>query len=468
MKNTKPTVCLIGRPNVGKSSLFNRLTQTRQALVQGKPGSTRDRNEGVVSWDGYEFILVDAAGVELDTADNLQKKMTANALKGAESADLVLLMVDGRSGLTSVDREWIERLRKLKQHKFYVVNKIDNKNEEAGLNDFYELGLDPVIGVSAQAGRGIGALLDGIIEFLKSKNLIEKVVHEEEESEEDFEEEIELAEEISSAPHVSKIALIGKPNAGKSSLLNRLSGEERVLVDEKAGTTRDPIHTFLTVEGKEFQIIDTAGIRKRGQVSEAIEKFSIVKALEVIDEADIVMMVIDGHAGISEQDAHVAGEAFKKQKAIILLINKSDMFETDEDKEALMRELGRKLHFLAEVPVLHVSAKTGKGVKQIWPLILEVKDEYDRRIGTGELNKAFEKIVDKHPLPVFRGKNIKIFYTTQIATRPPTFVVFSNEPKHIHFSYERYLINGLKAAFNFGRVPLRIIFRKRGNKRGEL
>ena len=443
------TVAIVGRPNVGKSTFFNRLLGTRKAIVDEVAGVTRDRHYAEAEWDGTEFRLVDTGGLEFETTDRLQKKMADQAFKGIEEADCILCVVDGKVGSTTLDREWVEKIRKINKPKFFVVNKIDSAKDEALLADFYPLGLDPMFPVSAETSRGVSDLLDAVVSILKI---------------------------IPPAPPLNlrggggellTIAIIGRPNVGKSTLLNRLLGEERTIVDETPGTTRDAINNHLTFEGTSICLIDTAGVRRQGKTDKAIEKFSIIKSLKSIEESDIILLVIDGIEGITDQDCHVAGQAFERNKAMIILVNKWDEGVKKWSGAAagargrFLEYLEQKFHFVLYSPVLFISAKTGAKVEKIFPTALRIGKQYEHRVSTGELNREFARIIERHPLPVFKGRNIKIYYATQTGTKPPTFVVFSNEPGKIHFSYERYLNNALRGAFGFTEVPIKIVFRKR-------
>ncbi|MBI4410899.1 MAG: ribosome biogenesis GTPase Der [Deltaproteobacteria bacterium] len=456
----KPLVAIVGRPNVGKSTLFNRLVGKRQALVQDRPGITRDRHYAEAEWDGTIFRLVDTGGLEFQTTDRLQKKMSDQAFRGIEEADCILCVVDGKVGVTTLDREWVEKIRKINKPKLFVVNKVDSAKDEALLADFYPLGMDPMFPVSAETSRGISDLLDRLIANLKETPPLCK----------GRPGGVEELAGISTSPNPSlqrrgenelTISIIGRPNVGKSTLLNRLLGEERAIVDETPGTTRDPINTHLTVDGTIICLIDTAGVRKKGKTDKAIEKFSIIKSLKSIEESDITLLVIDGAEGITDQDCHVAGQAFEKNKAIIMLVNKWDEGVKKTSRDQFLDHLKRKLHFTPDSPVLFISAKTGAKVEKIFPTILRIQKQYEYRVPTAELNREFARIIERHPLPVFKGRNIKIYYATQTGIKPPTFVVFSNEPGKIHFSYERYLNNALREAFGFTEVPVKILFRKR-------
>jgi GTP-binding protein len=442
-----PVIAIVGRPNVGKSTIFNRLTGTRRALVLAQPGITRDRQYMNVDWDGFAFRLLDTAGLELDFQDALQEKMTNQSFKAIEEADLIILVMDGRAGITPMDAEWMQKMRPLPKPKILAINKIDSENLEASVGEFYGLGIEDTVPVSAETGRGVSALLDCIVEKLKEGGAVKQ----------------ETEEELKQEPaDVSfRMALIGRPNVGKSTLLNRLLGEERSIVDPTPGTTRDPVNTYLNYQNQILQIIDTAGIRKKGKTDEAIEKFSVIKSLKSIERCHCALALLDGVEGITEQDSHVIGHALEKEKALLILVNKWDEGQKKWNEKEFEEHVELRLRAALFAPLVYISAKTGKNCEKVLPWVMKLKDQYEKRIPTAELNKVFEQIVFHHPLPVHRGRDIKIYYVTQISVRPPTFVVFANEPRHIHFSYQRYLENAIREAFGFKDIPLRILFRKK-------
>ncbi|EKD42625.1 MAG: hypothetical protein ACD_73C00081G0001 [uncultured bacterium] len=454
MKNKPkvPVVALVGRPNVGKSTLFNRLSGKKTALVRDDPGITRDRHYALCEWEGITMRLIDTAGMTVKSEKNLDQKMTEQAVLGSEEADVVVCILDGRAELTQQDFDWINWTRSLKKPKFYVINKMDD--EKTILNtSLYETGItDQCLMLASEGGRGLSELLDALVAI--SKKLYPDIELASQPSDDD-----ELpAEEPDEIPSV---ALIGRPNVGKSTLLNALLGYDRVVVDDTPGTTRDPIDSLVNIDGEDYLFIDTAGLKKKGQTTEVIDKFSAVKTLKVIDRAEYVFALVDANDGITEQDSHVIGEAFKKHKAIILLVNKWDEAQHGHKREEILNEIMRKLQFISYVPILFISAKKKMGLDKVFATLKQVREEYENRVPTSKLNEVFEEIVYNHPLPVYAGKNIKIYFATQVGIKPPAFVVFSNNPSHIHFSYERYLVNSLRKAFGYEKVPLKIMFRKK-------
>lgn len=438
-----PLIAVVGRPNVGKSSLFNRIVGRKKALIQNLPGITRDRHYEDADWDNVHFRIVDTGGLEFAAKTVIDKKIHEQALQGIEEAAVVVLVMDGRAGVTPLDREWMNKVRGIKKPKFFVINKIDSAREEALLNDFYELGIEEPLPISAETGRGVTDVLDKIMAHLKSVGTPSGVPS---------------PEEVD--PKLFNIALIGRPNAGKSTLLNQLLGKERAIVHDVAGTTRDPVHSYINVEGEEYCLIDTAGIRKRGAIDEAIEKFSVIKSIKSIEKADVCLLLLDSVEGITEQDAHVAGEAQKAGKAIILCVNKWDLGGNPENRKTVLADLERKIKFTAAYPVLFISAKTGAGVNKIFPTISRIRKKYEMWVDKEELHNLFLQMVTEHQLPTFSGKEISMKGAKQGRTKPPTFIVFTSKPDNIHFSYERFVANGFRKHFGLTEVPIRVIFRK--------
>lgn len=457
----KYTIAIVGRPNVGKSTLFNRLTGRWRAIVEDKPGITRDRLYANFAIFHHEFQIMDTGGLTLSAKTKIEKKMSAQAEQGIADADVILFLMDGREGVTSLDQAWVAKLRKIKKPKIYVVNKIDSTNLDPKVNDFHELNVDPLVVISAEKQRNFSGLSQAILKALDlpltdagkhtglpipdlnvgadpSVRPLEKAT-------------VPLAE--------MNIAIIGRPNVGKSTLLNAILDEERSIVDDVPGTTRDPIHTYFTHAGKDYCIIDTAGIRKRAKTVERVEKFSVVNALTVIDQAHMVLLVIDGALGPSDQDAHVAGYAFEKQKAIIVVVNKWDEGSTQFTREEFKEKLELKMNFLNYCPVIFISAKTRKNLDHVFKAIESLRVQYEMSVKTGELNRVFAHMIDHHPLPTYKSKDIKMFYATQVGVRPPCFMVFCSEPDHVHFTYKRYLINSLREQFALHEVPIRLLFR---------
>lgn len=439
----RKVIVIVGRPNVGKSTLFNRLTGKWNSIVEDKPGITRDRIKAHCILGGCDFTLIDTGGLQIDPKTKVEKKMSAMALKGIDEADLILFVLDGRAGVSSLDREWIQRIRKIKKPKLFLVNKLDVRQLDERVQEFYELGVEPLILLSCEKGRGFDVLEQ---EALAALGL----------SVEDS-----FAIDHQTPTIDFSVAITGRPNVGKSTLLNALLQEERCLVDDEPGTTRDPIHGCVKYRGKEYRFIDTAGIRKRAKATSRVEKFSLGKSLKTIEESDLVLLLVDGISGPTEQDAHVAGAAFEKNKPMILIVNKWDIGKDKFTKEEFENRLEFKMNFLQNVPVLYVSAKTGKNFDKIFSVIEKIRVQYERIIKTGELNKAFKYIIDHHPMPSYNGQAIKMYYATQVSQKPPSFLVFCNYPRHVHFTYKRYLINALREAFELQDVPVRVIFKQR-------
>ena len=455
----KPIVALVGRPNVGKSTLFNRLTGERLAVVDDTPGTTRDRLVAEAEWRGWIFDIVDTGGIDptdlkrweplsLDSADYIPQ-IRAQAEMAARDADVVLFMVDVESGVTTSDHEVAEILRKLQRTRegklwppvLLVVNRCENEERRTQATEFYELGMGEPIPISALHGTGTGDLLDLLIEALEGK--------------ERWEEE----------PDVSvKIAIIGRPNVGKSSLLNRLLGEDRVIVSAIPGTTRDAIDTQLTYYGKSITLIDTAGIRRRGRIEPGVEKYSVIRALKAMDRADVVLLMIDAVEGVTAQDAHIGGMAIDKMKSIVVVVNKWDAISKDAHTMPTYTEHIRdQLNFLDYVPVLFISALNGQRVGKILPTALRVQEERLRRIPTGELNRLVQQALSAHAPPTKSGKRLKIVYVSQVGVDPPTFLFHVNDPDLVHFSYERYLENQIRRRYSFLGTPLRLSFRRRSS-----
>ncbi len=454
MAKIKPIVALVGRPNVGKSTLFNRLVGQRKAIVEDLAGTTRDRLYGDADWGGRDFTLVDTGGIEVGTLlpprkDSagfeagvssrlfLQEIRTQAEIAMAE-AEVIVLVVDSDAGVTGPDEEIADLLRRTNKPVLLAVNKADNRQRRDEAVEFYALGIGEPIPVSALHGTGTGDLLDAIVEAFPFV---------EEEAEED---------------EAIKIAVLGRPNVGKSSLLNRLLGEERVIVSDVPGTTRDAIDTRLTYEGLEIVLIDTAGIRRRGKIKPGVEKHSFLRTIKTINRADVCLLMIDAGSLVTAQDAHIASYIIEEAKSVAVLVNKWDTIEKDTDT---MNEYERKiradLKFLDYVPLLFISAKTGQRTKKVLPLALHVQEERLRRLPTGELNRLLREAVAKHPPKGGHRHRLKFFYVTQVGVDPPTFVFFVNDRELVHFTYERYLANQLRERHSFLGTPLRLIFRNR-------
>lgn len=444
-----PIVAIIGRANVGKSTLFNRLVGKREAITADWAGTTRDRLYGECVWNGKTFMLVDTAGLELNKTDSFDLEIQEQINIAIDEAELLLLIVDTKTGITKKDLDTVKRIRLSKKPFIVVANKCDNLKEECLIDEFYQLGAKLVMPVSALSGRGSGDLLDVIVKNLPLKQNRKQ-------TKENFNEN-EIV-----------VAIAGRPNVGKSSLLNQLIGQERAVVSEKAGTTRDSADFTITRGQKKIIFIDTAGIRRRGRIGKSgegkkpgqIEKYSVLRSLRAIDRSSVVLLLIDAVEGITSQDLHIIGFALEKKKSIVLVVNKWDAVDDGNMQEYLSR-ISQKVPFLPFAPIIFISAKTGKNVHKVYDLITGTHEGRFRRVPTGELNSAIaEDILKKSPPP---QKNIlpKIKYVTQTDVNPPTFVFFTNHPELIHFSYVRYLENKIREHWGFNGTPIKILFRKK-------
>ena len=434
-----PIVAIVGRPNVGKSTLFNRILGQRKAIVEDFPGVTRDRNYAEVTRFDTPFTLIDTGGFEPASDDRLLVQMREQSQLAIEEADLILFLVDGKAGLTASDREVAQMLRRVEKPVLYVVNKVDGDKQEATVGEFYALGVEELLTVSAEHGRGMGELIEAIIGLLPPPPPGEK----------------DQGDEI-------RLAIIGRPNVGKSSLVNRLLGKERMVANPTAGTTRDSVDSPLLFNRKRYLLIDTAGIRRKGKVSQTLEKFSVVQALKAMDRAHVVLVVIDAAEGVTDQDLTVAGYAYEKGRAVVLVVNKWDLMAKDNSTFGkFVEEMRRTFKFLTFAPILFVSAETGQRVSKIMAEVEKVGQEFNRKIPTPQLNQVLAEAVKKHSPPVYQGQRVKFFYATQTAVRPPTFVIFVNKSEGVHFSYERYLTNAFREAFGFSGSPIRLQFRDR-------
>jgi len=431
-------IAIVGRPNVGKSTLFNRLTRSRNALVDNRPGITRDRLHASVSYNGVPFILVDTGGFEDIGQDPLLGKVRDQVKNAIEEADCVILMVDGREGLMPGDQEMADTLRRSQKKVFLTVNKVDGPEHDHLIADFYGLGMEPLYPVSAAHGYGVRSLMQDVVEGIAQTRL-----------------ERESGDQI-------RVAILGKPNVGKSSLINRVLKSNRLLVSDLPGTTRDAVDTLFHYRGKEYLLIDTAGLRRKARVKERIEKFSMIKALKSLDRCHVAAVIIDADEGISEQDARIFGYVLEKGKGMVLVVNKWDLIKEDSHKrDVLVKEIARQLKFISFAPRVNVSALTGEHVMKLFDKIDRVYDHFSRRLSTSSVNSAVQKMIEKHPPPRIGRGQLKFFYATQTRTRPPTFVVFVNRPEMVHFSYERFLTNQLRERLRLEYTPIRIKFRKK-------
>jgi GTP-binding protein len=452
--SSKPIVALVGRPNVGKSTLFNRLIGERLAIVDDEAGTTRDRLYAETTWNGRAFGVVDTGGIDpthggksvlsVGSADFIEDiKLQATA--AIRDADAILFVTDGAAGVTEPDREVAELLRrhqkrlpdgKFRPPIFLVVNKAESDERRMSAQEFYELGLGEPYAISAVHGTDVGDLLDALVGSFP---------------------EAEEEEDTS-----IKIAIVGKPNSGKSSLLNRLVGEERAIVSPIAGTTRDAVDTRIEVQGLPVTLIDTAGIRRRGKIDRGVEQFSVLRSFKAIERADVVLLMMDAVAGISAQDAHIAGFIVEASKSCVVLVNKWDAVQkSNTTMDEYTRRIRADLNFLDYVPLLFISAKTGQRVDQVLPLALQVQEERLVRLSTSKINKVLAEAQDVHAAPSHGGRQLKIFYGTQVRSDPPTFMIYVNEPKLMHFTYRRYLENRLREEYGFLGTPIRIVVKGR-------
>lgn len=436
---SKPLVAIVGRPNVGKSTFFNRIVGQRISIVEDTPGVTRDRLYADAEWCGHSFTLIDTGGLEIKSEDVMWSHIRAQAQIAVETADVIVFMLDGKTGLTHEDYEVAAYLRKSRKPILLVVNKLDN-NEQHLLYDFYELGLGEPIGISAGQAKGLGDVLDEIVKLTGK--------YETEEKEEAL-----------------KIAVVGKPNAGKSSLVNKLLGYDRVIVSDIAGTTRDAIDTRIKIGDKEYILIDTAGIRRKRSVEEDLEQYSVMRSLGAVRRADVCLIVIDSSEEMSEQDVKIAGYVHEQGKPSVVVMNKWDVVEKDTYTiEKYNRKLKEELKFMDYFIPTYVSAKTGKRVDNLIKLAERAYENASRRISTGLLNDVLREAILTNEPPSKNGKRLKIYYVTEVSANPPTFVIFVNDDTLMHFSYRRYLENALRRSFDFEGTPIRLIIRNKNEK----
>jgi GTP-binding protein len=453
----KPVVALVGRPNVGKSTLFNRLIGERLAIVDDTPGTTRDRLVAEAEWNGRAFHVVDTGGIDpthggktpLSTGSaDFIREIREQAVLAARDADAVLFIVDGETGVTAPDREVADILRRNQKKVgetsqppiFLVVNKCENEARRNDATQFYELGLGDPYAISAIHGTDVGDLLDALV-----TSFPEQAAAEDDDS--------------------VKIAIVGKPNAGKSSLLNKLVGAERVIVSPIAGTTRDAIDSSMEFNGVKVTLIDTAGIRRRGKIEQGVEQYSVLRAFKAIERADVVLLVIDAVEGISSQDAHIAGFVLEAWKSVVVLVNKWDAVEKDNyTMNAFTDKIREDLNFMAYVPMLFISAKNGQRVEQVLPLALQVQEERLARLTTSQVNQVLQKAQDEHPAPSHAGRSLKMYYGTQVRSDPPTFMIYVNDPRLAHFSYRRFVENRIREQYGFVGTPIRLVLKGRKEK----
>ena len=438
----KPIVAVVGRPNVGKSTFINRLVGGRQAIVDDMPGVTRDRQYFDVEWTGHEFIAIDTGGIIPDETDTLLKEVQAQVRIAIEEAEIIVFVLDGKDGLTPIDKEIAYELRFTKKPILIAVNKVDNYESNTLINEFYELNLGDIYPISAIHSLGVADLLDDIVKNIPRKD-------------DDKEDETRL-----------KIAIVGKPNVGKSSIVNALLGTDRVIVHDSSGTTRDAIDSLFTYYGKDYTLIDTAGIRKKAKVDYGVEKFSVVRSIKAIERADAVLLVIDASMGVTEQDQRIAGMIEDKGKPCVIVINKWDIVTKETNTmHKYLEDLKEKLHFIKYAPTLFTSAVTRKRLFDVFDLINGCVEENNRRVTTGLLNQIINDAMAINPPPTDKGRSPRIYYSTQAAVRPPTFILFANNATLFQDSYIRYLENKVRESFGFSGTPIRFMLKNRESKR---
>ena len=449
-----PVVAIVGRPNVGKSTLFNRLVGERLAIVEEIPGTTRDRVYATADWNGRDFRVVDTGGLELEPGSEIESSVQDQARVAVEEADLILFVVDAHAGLAPLDHEVADRLRRTSKPTILVVNKADNPRREQEAAEFYALGFDPSISISAQHGRSTGDLADLIVERLPPAEASAQ-------TDDDLTDQ-ELAELAESDLGPPRVAIVGRPNTGKSTFINRVIGQDRMIVSEIPGTTRDPVDSAVEVDGEPMILVDTAGIRRRGAIDRGIERYSVLRAMKAIDRCDVAVVMTDATEGYTAQDAHVVGYVLDAGKGLVLVLNKWDVVEKDGDTaDAWLKRLRREAPYLSWADIVFASAKSGQRVDRILREAKRVADERLRRVPTGELNRLVSDAVREHPPAHVRNRLPKVLYATQAAVGPPTFVIFVNDPELIHFSYRRYLENRIRAAYGFLGTPIRLVLRQR-------
>jgi len=439
---SKPIVAVVGRPNVGKSTLFNRLAGERISIVQDTPGVTRDRIYADVEWTGRKFTLIDTGGMEIGAEDVILKQILQQAEIAIETADVILFITDAKAGMTDDDKQVANMLRRTKKPVVLAVNKIDNVNRDSmNIYEFYELGIGDPIAISAGQALGLGDMLDEVISY--------------------FPENAEAEEE----EEVIKVAIIGKPNVGKSSLINKILGEDRLIVSNIPGTTRDAIDTPIEIDGQKYVFIDTAGMRRKSKIKEEIERFSIIRAVTAVERCDVAILVIDANEGITDQDTKIAGIAHERGRAAIIAVNKWDAIEkNDKTMNQYLKDIGNELAYMPYAPKVFISALTGQRITRMLELIQTVYQNHALRISTGVLNDVLIEATAMQQPPADKGRQLKLYYMTQVSIKPPTFVIFVNDRELFHFSYKRYIENQLREAFGFVGTPIHFIVREKGKE----
>ena len=438
-----PIVAIVGRPNVGKSTFFNRLVGERRAIVDDLPGVTRDRNYAEAIWAGRKFLLVDTGGLESESAGKLEENVQAQSHLAVAEADVIMFLLDGKSGLNPLDAEAAGWLRRTDKPVFFAVNKLDSRQRENNLYEFYALGLDKLYSISAEHGLGIPDLMDDVVQHL-APNIVAEV------------------EDAPKERPPLRVAIVGRPNVGKSTLTNRLLGFERSVVDSTPGTTRDAVDTPFELRGEPCVLVDTAGIRRKARIDDRIERFSVSRSLNAVERGDLIIHIIDGPENVTDQDAQILSYAVQRGKAILLVVNKWDMVrETGGNTDKYRDEINYRLAFLEYVPIAFISAATGFGVRKMLETAARLVQVYRRKVSTSSLNQALQDIVQAHTVPLFRNHPVKFYYGTQTGVAPPTFTFFVNKPDGILESYQKYLVNQLRQQLGFHNAPIRLHFRAR-------
>jgi GTP-binding protein len=443
----RPIVAIVGRPNVGKSTLFNRLIGERKAIVDDFPGVTRDRNYSEAEWSGRRYLLVDTGGLESGAGAKLAENVQAQSRLAVAEADAVIFLFDGKGGLNPLDREAVSGLRKANKPVFFAVNKLDSRQRADNLYEFYALGIDNLYSISAEHGLGISDLLDDVVRQFPPN------------TESDEDEDVGTREEY---VEPLRVAVIGRPNVGKSTLINRLLGFERSVVDSQPGTTRDSVDSPFDLLGEACTLVDTAGIRRKARIDDRIERFSVNRSLRAVDRGDLILHIIDGPEGVTDQDAQILRYTVQRGKALLLAVNKWDLVSKNNGDLGKYRdEVKYQLPFLEFAPIVFISAATGYGVRKLLETAVLAVKAYRRKVSTSAVNQALQKIVRAHAAPLSRGKPVKFYYATQTGTRPPTFTLFVNLPRAVSESYQKYLTHQLRQRLELGHAPIRLILRPR-------
>ena len=440
-----PVVAIVGRPNVGKSTLFNRLIGSRKSIVRDTPGVTRDRIHGSAEFAGWRATVIDTGGLDPGSGEPLAAQVRKQVLAAIAEADALVFVIDGREGLTPLDEEVARLLRRVAKPVLVAVNKVDARGQEAVAAEAYRLGMDPVLLVSAEHGRGVAELIEALAMRVPAP-----------------------ASGAAEEAGPLRIAVVGRPNVGKSSLVNAIAGQDRVVVHAEPGTTRDAVDTLVTVEGRPYVLVDTAGMRRKGRTEGALDKLSAVMARRSLERADLALVVLDAGEGVTTQDARIAGYAEQAGRAVVLVVNKWDLVGAADRAPELVRALRERLPFLGHAPIVFTSARAGTGIRDLFETIDRVAIDYAKEISTGELNRALTAAVERRPPAGVHGKTLKIYYATQTGTRPPTFLLFVNDPAALHFSYERYLVSALRERFGFAGCAVRLRLRRRRPSRTHL